>query len=173
MTTDHRLSHKFFKLTKSNWYARHIAVFSSAHLIWLMLGVLVGISSWDKLNATFILDPDVAIFLLLLLPAWIVTMGISRLVKRERPYLEIKSKPLVTPFVHTDSFPSAHATIAFSILTLSAGFEGLLLFMAAAATLVALARVATGVHFFSDVIVGALIGTLVTKAAEIALLLLI
>jgi len=137
-----------------------------------MVGIVVGISSWDQLTARFVVDADVLVFLLLLLPAWGVTMLIARVVNRERPYLELKEKPLIDPFVHTTSFPSAHATFAFSILAFSLGFPHLWPWMLAFAILVCLGRIATGVHFISDIIAGALIGFVGTKATETLLLLI-
>jgi membrane-associated phospholipid phosphatase len=173
MNIDHKLSHLFFKTARQSWIGRHLAVAASTHLIWLMIGVVVAVNSWNHLGYEFVVDGDVLVFFILLLPAWMVTMILSKLINRERPYLELKVKPLIDPFVHTASFPSAHATIAFSILFLSLEFTGLLPYMLGAAILVALGRVATGVHFFSDVIVGGAIGYFVTYASQIAFLLLL
>lgn len=173
MSLDHTYTHAFFHATRTNWIARHVAVVASTHIIWLMLGIVFGVYSWDALNNAFLADVDILFFLALLLPAWIISLGISKLVNRERPYLETHQKPLIDPFVHTASFPSAHATIAFSIAALTMDTVNLFPYMLGGALLVALGRVATGVHFFSDVIVGALIGFFVTQAAQIAFLLLL
>ncbi len=58
------------------------------------------------------------------------------------------------------SFPSGHAVRALMLATLAAGWGPAWLFPALAvwAPLVVLARVAMGVHYLSDVIVGALLG---------------
>jgi undecaprenyl-diphosphatase len=59
------------------------------------------------------------------------------------------------------SFPSIHTTVAFAGATVFWGTP-LGVFMLVCAIIVALSRVAVGVHFVSDIIVGALIGVTVT-----------
>jgi undecaprenyl-diphosphatase len=61
------------------------------------------------------------------------------------------------------SFPSGHAARAFLISTIAAGLgpPGLALALWIWAPLVALARVAMGVHYLSDIMAGALFGILV------------
>jgi membrane-associated phospholipid phosphatase len=173
MNLDHKYSHGFFEATKRTWVGRHLAVFGATHLIWLMIGVIVGIQSWSSLHLIFVPRFDLIYLLFLILPAWGVTMLISVIVKRVRPYLEIEKDALIAPFVHTASFPSGHATMAFSLLALSVDFTGLWPYMLAAAIIVALSRVAAGMHFISDVIAGALIGFFITRAVEIGLILVI
>jgi undecaprenyl-diphosphatase len=61
------------------------------------------------------------------------------------------------------SFPSGHAARAFLISTIAAGLgpPGLAIALWIWAPLVALARVAMGVHYLSDIVAGALFGVLV------------
>jgi undecaprenyl-diphosphatase len=61
------------------------------------------------------------------------------------------------------SFPSGHAARAFLIATIAAGLGpgGVAVALWIWAPLVALARVAMGVHYLSDVVAGALLGVLV------------
>jgi undecaprenyl-diphosphatase len=61
------------------------------------------------------------------------------------------------------SFPSGHAARAFLISTIAAGLgpPGLAMALWIWAPLVALARVAMGVHYLSDIVAGALFGILV------------
>ena len=61
------------------------------------------------------------------------------------------------------SFPSGHAARAFLIATIAAGLGpfGLALALWIWAPLVALARVAMGVHYLSDIVAGALFGIVV------------
>lgn len=61
------------------------------------------------------------------------------------------------------SFPSGHATRAFLLATLAVAFgpPWFAVILVIWAPLVALARVAMGVHYFSDVFVGALFGIFV------------
>jgi undecaprenyl-diphosphatase len=61
------------------------------------------------------------------------------------------------------SFPSGHAARAFLIATIAAGLgpPGLAIALWIWAPFVALARVAMGVHYLSDIVAGALFGILV------------
>lgn len=167
MNIDHKLSHSFFEKASQTWIGRHVAVLGATHLIWLMIGVLVGVSSWSSFWSRFVLDFSLLYLFVLLLPAWGITMVISLVGKRIRPYVELKREALISPFVHTASFPSGHATIAFSLVALSVNYPGLWPYMLVAAVIVAISRVAVGVHYASDVIVGSLIGFFVTRAFEI------
>ena len=90
-----------------------------------------------------------------------VVLAIKFLVRRERPQGEWGSI-----YRNTDphSFPSGHAARAFLIAVVGAalGPVWLLIFILWIwAPLVSLARVAMGVHYLSDVIVGAILGTIV------------
>ncbi len=159
MNIDHKLSHGLFNLARSHWVGRHLAVLAGTHIIWLMLGVLLAATAWASEAATFTLNRWTLFLLVFLVPAWGVTMLLSKFVNRERPFEELKQKPLIAPFVRTASFPSAHATFAFSMVAMSSVFfPSMFPFMLGAALVVALGRVAAGLHFFSDIIVGALVG---------------
>ena len=85
---------------------------------------------------------------------------IKRWVRRLRPYellpkIRADFKPL-----ERFSFPSGHTTHAFLMVTLLAGFFPVLLLPALVwALLVGISRVYLGVHYLSDVLAGALLGT--------------
>jgi membrane-associated phospholipid phosphatase len=93
------------------------------------------------------------------------------LVPRYRPYVYQGGAPGVDPSEDDQSFPSGHSTMAFTAAAFSAYlyFSGLpgtanyLPFVIAnfsLAGLTATYRVTSGVHFFTDVMAGAVIGTL-------------
>jgi undecaprenyl-diphosphatase len=166
MNIDHKLSHGFFNLARSHWIGRHLAILAGTHIVWLMLGVLLTATAWNKQTLAFTVDKYTLLVLVFLLPAWGVTMLLSKLVNRERPFEELHEKPLIAPFVRTASFPSAHATFAFSMAAICTFFfPSILPYMLGAAVVVALGRVAAGLHFFSDIVVGALVGFGVTPYA--------
>lgn len=163
MNIDHKLSHGLFNLARSHWVGRHAAILAGTHIIWMMLGVLLAVTAWDIQTQTFTLNRETLFLLVFLLPAWAVTMCLSKMLNRGRPFEELHEKPLIDPFVHTPSFPSAHATLAFSMAAMcSLFFPSILPYMLGAAIVVALGRVAAGLHFFSDIVVGALVGFGVT-----------
>jgi undecaprenyl-diphosphatase len=86
---------------------------------------------------------------------------LKQLIRRRRPHGEWGG---IYRSIDPHSFPSGHATravlLAVMILGLGSAWLGLLL--AVWAPLVALARVATGVHYLSDVVAGAVIGLLMS-----------
>ena len=80
--------------------------------------------------------------------------------KRDRPYI---TDPRITPPIahpRSASYPSGHASSAFAAARVVAVLEPTLAKEAyTLATQVAVSRVYAGVHFPSDVVVGALLGT--------------
>ncbi len=78
---------------------------------------------------------------------------------RERPYIANGQILCGTPPLDRYSFPSGHTLHAVSFTILFTHFEPLLLLVAAPfAALVALSRVILGLHYPSDVLVGAALG---------------
>ena len=89
----------------------------------------------------------------------LVIFAVKQAIRRERPRGEWGG---IYRSIDPHSFPSGHATRAVLLAVVAVGLGpawfGLLL--AIWAPLVCVARVATGVHFLSDVVVGAVIGAL-------------
>jgi undecaprenyl-diphosphatase len=81
-------------------------------------------------------------------------------IKRKRPEGEWGR---IYRFTDPHSFPSGHAARAFLIATIASGLgpPALAVALWIWAPLVALARVAMGVHYLSDIVAGALFGILV------------
>jgi membrane-associated phospholipid phosphatase len=155
---DQRLSRKIFEATKKSWVLRHLAVFCADDLIWLLVGIglFSGISSLNNLSISLVM-----FFGTLGIP-WLVTAGISRIVKRPRPYDSQEYKPIIRPFIGTYTFPSSHATFAFALAAFAAttDFSNLFIWFLIGAIFIAFGRVAVGVHYISDIIVGAVIGSI-------------
>lgn len=95
--------------------------------------------------------------------AYGVNFAVKLAVRRRRP--ELPGLPPLTPTVSRLSFPSAHATTSFAA---AAAYRGLapagLLY--GAAVLFAVTRPYLGVHYPSDVVAGAVLGTAVARVAD-------
>ena len=85
-------------------------------------------------------------------------------IRRKRPEGEWGQ---IYRYMDPHSFPSGHAARAFLIATIATGLgpAGLALALWIWAPLVALARVAMGVHYLSDIVAGAFLGILVAFLA--------
>jgi membrane-associated phospholipid phosphatase len=93
--------------------------------------------------------------------SYAVNYAVKLAVRRRRP--ELDGLPPLTPTVSQLSFPSAHATSSFAA---ARAYSGLVPSWAlySAATAFALSRPYLGVHYPSDVLAGAAIGTAVARA---------
>jgi decaprenylphosphoryl-5-phosphoribose phosphatase len=94
--------------------------------------------------------------------AYVINYAVKVGVRRRRP--DLPGLPPLTPTVSRLSFPSAHATTSFAACRAYRGLvpTGLLY---GAAGLFALSRPYLGVHYPSDVVAGAVLGTLVGEFA--------
>lgn len=99
---------------------------------------------------------------------WMLLMGfmferpsyylLKNSIKRQRPFKQLKRAAYLMP---SDEFslPSGHTSAAFLFAVITATFvPQYTLFLILAATLIGLSRVFLGVHFLTDVLMGAVIG---------------
>lgn len=83
------------------------------------------------------------------------------LTARPRPFTTDPTLDVLIPRPHTMSFPSAHASIAYALALALFGWNRPLGIIALLiADLVAIGRVASGVHYPTDVLAGLLVGVL-------------
>lgn len=102
------------------------------------------------------------------LAAFVARFGVTELIRlfyqRPRPFLDLPVHQLLTS--REWSFPSGHATFFFALATAVYLYDkkwGAGFFIAA--LLIAISRVAAGVHYPSDIVAGFLIGAAVAYAA--------
>lgn len=109
------------------------------------------------------------IFLVQAVSAAVIGLGINAVIAyfyfRVRPFAALDFAPLIDKSVLEKSFPSDHAVVAWALAAVlflddkKSGYWGI-----AAAGLIGLGRVLAGVHYVSDVAVGAGVGVLVGLA---------
>jgi undecaprenyl-diphosphatase len=120
-------------------------------LIWLMLGALRGLRSEHDWHAAVRLGAGVGI------ESAVVNLGIKSLFRRKRPAWELE-RPLHLRKPRTSSFPSGHATSAFTAAALLSDRDRLKPVYYTIAVLVAWSRVYVRIHHASDVVAGILVG---------------
>ena len=96
----------------------------------------------------------------------LIYKALKRKLVRERPYIANRDIRLGTPPLDRYSFPSGHTMHAASITVFLGYAEPVLLFFALPfALLVAASRVVLGLHYPSDVLVGAAVGVALASAS--------
>lgn len=122
-------------------------------------GVWVPRSAWLRHGAAFVATV-------------IIAYGCSAILKeiidRPRPFVGVESQPLIPKGVDDPSFPSGHATAAFALVfpLLALVPRWVRVALLSGAVLVAVGRVAIGVHYVTDVIAGALLAWIVWRGVH-------
>ena len=125
-------------------------------LIWLILGALRGLRSEHDWHAAVRLGGGVGA------ESALVNLGIKSLFRRERPRFEgMRPRNLRRP--RTSSFPSGHATSAFTAAGLLSDDDQLWPLYYAVALIVAWSRVYVKIHHASDVVAGIAVGVALGK----------
>jgi membrane-associated phospholipid phosphatase len=137
---------------------RNLAVFASRYLVFLFIPVIAGLGYVRKKLVPLkqsLYDAGWSA-----LAALIVANTIGQMVGRLRPYeASAEILRLIPPPLTAHAFPSGHTAVAFACAAaLTYGRPGWGLVALAGATAVGLGRIFVGVHYPSDVIVGAALG---------------
>lgn len=127
--------------------------------LYLLLAAALGYSAQPT---DILLLTCLAVGLLIERPTYLILKNLCR---RERPPAALKIPGFIIPSDRF-SFPSGHTSAAFLVATLSSFFHPALTpFLLGWAVLVGMARVVLRVHFPTDTLIGALIGTVLALAS--------
>jgi membrane-associated phospholipid phosphatase len=131
--------------------ASHVADFS---MIWHAIGIVRGIAK-GRPDQVFVLAA------LLGVESLVVNQGVKRLFRRERP-TTTGDERLHVRRPTTSSFPSGHASSAAFAAAVLAGWDGPLLGIVwyKVAAIVGISRAYVRIHHGSDVVAGAVLGTM-------------
>jgi len=148
---------------RTRWHApvaeRLVALFSRTGehaACWLALGAVGAATASDAARRRAWLRGA-----LVVASSYAANYGVKLVVRRARPQLP-GLEPL-TPVVSSLSFPSAHATTSFAAARAFNGVAPAALLYGAAVAF-ALSRPYLGVHYPSDVLAGALLGSVIAEA---------
>ena len=125
-------------------------------LIWLILGALRGLRAERHWTAAVRVGAGMAI------ESALVNLGIKSLFRRTRPAPET-GRPLHLRQPKTSSFPSGHATSAFTGAGLLSEHDRLWPVYYAVAAVVSTSRVYVRIHHASDVLAGVAVGVLLGR----------
>lgn len=126
---------------------------------WLLLGALRGLRSEHDWHAAVRVGTGVFI------ESALVNVGIKSLFRRTRPPWEV-DRPHRLRRPRTSSFPSGHATAAFTAAALLADDDPLWPLYYALAVVVATSRAYVRIHHASDVLGGVAIGVVLGRAGR-------
>ncbi|MET0558193.1 MAG: phosphatase PAP2 family protein [Solirubrobacterales bacterium] len=129
-------------------------------LVWVVLGVTLAIVDWERHEAWLICAALGPI-------AIVLNYGIKLLVKRPRPVLE--GLPPLGGAPSSLSFPSAHALSSFAVATAMCRVDSAIAGALVIAAAISLGRPYLGMHYPSDVLVGALLGVLLGLIVPLSL----
>jgi len=129
-------------------------------LVWFILGAVRGLRSERDWHAAVRVGVGLGV------ESALVNVVIKSFFRRRRPPTIVHRLPLRQP--RTSSFPSGHATSAFSAAALLSEEDALWPLYYCVAAVVASSRVYVKMHHASDVLAGAALGALMGRAARMA-----
>lgn len=165
---DHKGSLAIHKAARRYEWLHVISVVFARWVLWLLL-VLVGVMVFVRSEPIYVRGLVVGLAMTLLIGV-IGNLVLGKAFVRKRPFVTHKLHPLIPTRWLQGSFPSDHSMLSFAIavsLLIADPVTGIWAVIIAGC--IALSRVAVGVHYLSDILVGALVGS---GAAILAWLLL-
>ncbi len=162
---DKTVEKAFIKFASSGVLTRGVSIFAARFLLIIMVVLLLCFVVLRSENWFW----QAALVFGVLLVTWGMTTLMQFFFARHRPF-DAGFKPLIKPWITSPSFPSNHSSISFAAATygtLMVPEWGFWLFPLA--TVIALSRIAVGVHYLSDIVVGAGFGVTVAIVVKIML----
>ena len=163
MSFELTLMHAVQSLFLDTPWARALVAFCARWLIFVL--PLCGLLAWRYKHVRRHALVEMIWSVLL---AALAAFGGEAVFARARPFVTDPSLEVLVPRPHTMSFPSAHASIAYAIAFALFGWNRPLGVVALLiADLVAIGRVASGVHYPADVLAGLIVGLLAFTAVRL------
>lgn len=133
----------------------YIGMFFADFCQYVIGAMIIVLLLWKK-NRIMVLSAAISVFLSRLVIAEIVKI----IVQRARPYMVLETaNKIINENADFKSMPSGHAAIFFALAMAIYFYNKKLgIFLFASAILISLARIFCGVHWPSDILVGAIIG---------------
>lgn len=142
---------------KCVWFD-YFAIFCTDYLGYVLLGILILFLVFNyKKYWKMVFEALMAAFI----TRFVVAETIRLIWFRARPFVALNFIPLINQSPTEASFPSGHSTFYFALATIVYFYNkklGILFFVAS--FFIAVSRVFVGVHWPSDILVGAILGIL-------------
>lgn len=140
-----------------NLFFSFFSLKASSLPIWAVIIIFLLIFE-EKINKKFIIYLVISLAI-----TSIIVLGLKNIVRRPRPTIIVGNH--ITTCDKDFSFPSGHASIAFACAAVLAAFDKKRKwFYFLIAGLIALSRIYLHCHYFSDVLIGGLLGYFISKS---------
>ncbi len=149
---------RYLKL--KGWFSSHETALRILELLYKFLPIVMIIvfPVILVLNALDGIDRELIRMIIVPLAVLIEVTVLRKIIKKPRPYEKYSTEPIIDREGKGESFPSRHTASAFIIAMCCIPISlSLTIILSIVAIIIALTRIFAGVHYISDVIIGALI----------------